>query len=143
MILKLEEDKKKQDILAKILYKSYHEKSQENMINFKFLEKMMKKILKKAGYKAAIKKRERDEEAHVEYVIPEDTFAPNIMNDFRNFIKLFLQSHDLLDEISEFEILFLPYFSKLLTVKAFVVTPHEMCEILVINVLRRFLLLNS
>ena len=118
------------------------------MINFKFLEQMMKKILKKAWYNTAIKKRKRDEEAHDEYVMPEDSLAPNIMNEFLNFIKLFLQSHDLFDVTSEFEILFLPYFSKMLTVKAFVVTPfvvtpHEMCEILVINVLRRFLLLNS
>ena len=64
------------------------------MINFKFFEQIMKKILKKAGYKAAIKKRERYEEAHAEYVMPEGSLAPNIMNDFRNFIKLFLQSND-------------------------------------------------
>ena len=96
--LKLEEDKKKQDILAKLLDKSYHEKPHENMIYFKFFEQIMKKILKKA----AIKKRERYEEAHAEYVMPEDSLAPNIMNEFRNFIKLFLQSNGLLDETSEF-----------------------------------------
>ena len=111
--LKLEEDKKKQNILAKLLDKSYHEKPHENMINFKFFEQIIKKILKKAGYKAAIKKRERYEEAHAEYVMPKDSIALNIMNDFRNFIKLFLQSNGLLDETSEFEILFLPYFSKM------------------------------
>ena len=112
--LKLEEDKKKQDVLAKLLDKSYREKPHDNMINFKFFEQIMKKILKKAGYKAAIKKRERDEEAQIQFVMPEENLAVNITNDYRNFVKLFLQSNDLLDETSEFEILFLPYFAKML-----------------------------
>ena len=57
--LKLEEDKKKQDVLAKLLDKSYREKPHDNMINFKFFEQIMKKILKKAKNVSKIKRQHK------------------------------------------------------------------------------------
>jgi len=112
--LKLEEDKKKADTQAKIMDKSYKEKPHQEVINFKFFEQIIRKILKKAGYKPAIKKRERDEEQMIEYTLPEGDLGVSVTNDFNNYIKLYLQYHNLLDDQSELELLFLPYFSKIL-----------------------------
>lgn len=110
----MEEDKRKQDTLSKMLDKSYKEKPHEEVINFKYFEQIIRKILKKAGYKPILKKRERDEELMVEYKLPEEELGISVSKDFNNYVKLYLQYNDLLDDDSQFELLFMPYFSKLL-----------------------------
>lgn len=112
--LKLEEDKKKQDNLTKILDKNYKEKPHDEVISFKFFEQIIRKILKKAGYKPILKKRERDEELMIEYELPVEELGISISTDFDNFVKLYLQYNDLLDDDSQLELLFMPYFSKVL-----------------------------
>jgi hypothetical protein len=107
-----EEDKKKRDIAGKIIDQPFKEKSHEEMINFKFFEQMMKKMLKKAGHKPPVKKRERDEEQKI--LLPSQTDPINILNDFKDFSNLFFSYHDMLDETSELELVFLPYFSKII-----------------------------
>ena len=99
---------------AKILDKSYKERKHNSLINFKYFEIMIRKILKKAGYKPPIKKRERDEDIKMEFTMEKDKLAINITHDFQNFIKLFLQYNDSLDDNSELELIFLPYFATIL-----------------------------
>lgn len=113
--LKLEEDKKKQDALAKVMDKSYKEKHHEHLINFKYFEQMIRKILKKVGYKQTMKKRERDEEIKIEFSMKKENIGTNVSHDLTNFIKLFLQYNDSLDDTSELELVFFPYFSMILT----------------------------
>lgn len=74
----------------------------------------IEKILRKVGYKPILKRRDKDEEQQIEYVMEKEHLGINITNDFRNYLKVYLQYQDLIDEQSDLEMLFLPYFSKIL-----------------------------
>jgi hypothetical protein len=46
--------------------------------------------------------------------MPEECLEVNITIDFHNYLGLYMQYQDLIDETTEYELLFLPYFSRVL-----------------------------
>ena len=88
----------------------YKSKPHDEVINFKYFEQIIRKILKKAGYKAPAKKRERDEEQNIGFQVEQNDIAIH----FNTFLKGYLKYQYSAGETHEFELIYLPYFSKFL-----------------------------